>query len=232
MNNPYNFKSDVLAASLILTYVLFWILLTEWLARSNKIRKEDARKILHVMAGNVIFFLPIFERHITAIIIPGLFIVGNYLLSPLSPIQKLRLKTFEAGHALGTVYYAIALTVLVIFFFDQPEVIFISFLPVAYGDGLAAAVGIRAKRGIFISVGGQKSLQGTLAMFVASLISVYLGLMLLNIQLSILISTLVALGATVLELLSPKGIDNLVISLGLSSLYYPFVVIPVIIMIG
>ena len=222
----YAFKSDVVATLLIFGYVLIWIVISEFTARSEKMSKEDSRKLLHIMVGNVVFFLPFFSTWIIAVLVPAFFILGNYLMSPHSPVEMLRMKTFEAGHVNGTIFYAISLTILVAVFFNNLQLLFASFLPLAYGDGLAAAVGVRATTGIFQGVGGKKSVNGTIALFVGSVMSVYLGLLVFSVN-SILLALIVGILAVILELTSPRGLDNLVIPLGLAVILifiYPLII--------
>ncbi len=221
MNSIYTFQSNLFATAIIFGYVLIWIVISEIAARTGRMKKNNSRKLLHIMVGNVVFFLPFFETWLLAVLIPGFFIVGNYLMSPHSPIEKLRMETFEAGHANGTIFYAVSMTILVAFFFNNMSLIFAAFLPLAYGDGFAAVFGERAKSHIFQGVGGQKSLAGTVALFLGSLLSVYLGLMMLGMNAPWL-SLVTAILAVVLELISPRGTDNLIIPLGLG-LILPFI---------
>ena len=146
--------------------------------------------------------------------IPAIFIFVDFLLSPKSPVKKMRLKSFEAGHALGTVYYAISLTYVVWFGFPKPWLIAATFLPVVYGDGFAAVFGSFAKKGFFNGNGGTtKTILGTSAMVIASFLSVVIFIVLFgyNLQFAIVIGIIAAILGTVIELLSPKGFDNLLI---------------------
>lgn len=213
----YQHQSDLLATILLLIYVLLGILITEYLARSGKVTKLDARKFLHISMGNLVFFLPLFESYALVVAIPAVFIVGNYLMSPYSPVKSLKMNTFEAGHGFGTIYYAISLTILAALSFARPDFIFLAFLPLAYGDGFAAYIGVRATKYRFRAIGGEKSLNGTIALFVASFFSSYLGTLVFGSSL-LLISLIIAVCATILELISPKGTDNLVMPLGLYSI--------------
>ncbi|OLS28093.1 MAG: hypothetical protein HeimC3_00530 [Candidatus Heimdallarchaeota archaeon LC_3] len=207
---------------LVIIFVLFWLILSEFLSRTNKLSKPDARKVLHIMVGNVVIFIPFFGDKLIVTLIPLGFIVFNFFLTPYGPIKKLRMDTFESGHGLGTVWYAISLTLLVFFSYDNSWMILVSFFPLAYGDGLAAVIGSRAKKGFFWSFGGKKSLIGTWTFIWASFIAVSFGLMLFNflsitnfsMELIILIGITVAVIASLIEFLSPKGMDNLFIPVG------------------
>ncbi|MFW9927797.1 MAG: DUF92 domain-containing protein [Candidatus Thorarchaeota archaeon] len=212
----------ILPIALVGVFVFFWLFFSEYLSRKNKITKIDARKLLHIMVGNVVFFLPLFHDKLIVFLIPFVFIFFNFFLTPYGPIKKLRMDTFEHGHALGTVWYAVSLTVLVVLSFDIPWIIAASFLPLAYGDGLAAVVGSRAHNGFLWSFGGKKSLLGTWTFIWATFFSVLFGLAIfnvlgfasLNIKTILLLAIVLAIIASLIEFFSPKGLDNLFIPIG------------------
>ena len=204
---------------LVFSYVLFWLVVSEVLSRTKKLRKLDARKLLHIMVGNVVLFIPLFTDHFIITAIPVIFIFLNFCMTPYSPIKQLHLDTFEAGHALGTVYYAISLSILVVVAYDfsnYPWIIVASFFPLAYGDGLAAVVGSRATSGFLHSIGGKKSLIGSWVFIWASFLSVVIGLFFLQyitnssatLEFILLVAIVVAIVAAYVEFMSPKGTDN------------------------
>ena len=85
-----------------------------------------SRKILHIMVGNIVFILPLFQtREIMAFLAAAPFIFLTFLISPYSPIKGLS-KVSKAGHELGLVYYSISWTILAYLFFDHMETIFYS----------------------------------------------------------------------------------------------------------
>ena len=214
-------QNNLLAVVLTLTWVLVFLIFSEILAHMNRLSKENARKLIHIAVGNVIFFIPFYEDRWLAALVPFLFVFGNYLLYPYSPIEKMRLQTFQAGHSFGTIYYPFSLSIVVFVFFSHPQLILASFFPVVYGDGLAAVFGPRSQSRRFYVWSGEKSTNGTLAMFFASFISVLLGSVILSTYIDspikfasiIVFSILVSVIGTLVELFSPKGMDNLTIPL-------------------
>lgn len=214
-------QNNLLAVALTITWVLVFLIISEILAHTNRLSKENARKLIHIAVGNVIFFIPFYEDRWLASLVPFLFVFGNYLLSPHSPIEKMRLQTFQAGHSLGTIYYPFSLSIVVYVFFAHPQLILAAFFPVVYGDGLAAVFGPRSQSRRFQVLSGEKSTTGTLAMFIASLVAVLLGSMILSNYVDspikyatiFILSILVALIGTLVELFSPRGTDNLTIPL-------------------
>ena len=214
--------SDLLGASLTILWVSIFLIFSELLARVGKLSKENARKLIHIGVGNVVFFIPLFENFIIAIIIPATFIIGNYFLSPLSPISKIKLKTFEAGHSLGTIFYPISLTIVIFLFFDINWKIIACFMPLVYGDGFAAVFGPKSKSGNYIIFGNTKSLLGSGIITLFSIISVFGGIIVLegDIILAIYVSLITGIVAPIIENLSPKGTDNLFIPIILSILFF------------
>ena len=214
--------SDLLGASLTILWVSIFLVFSELLARVGKLSKENARKLIHIGVGNVVFFIPLFENFIIAIIIPATFIIGNYFLSPLSPISKIKLKTFEAGNSLGTIFYPISLTIVIFLFFDINWKIIACFMPLVYGDGFAAVFGPKSKSGKYIIFGNTKSLLGSGIISLFSIISVFGGILVMegDLMLAIYVSLITGIVAPIIENLSPKGTDNLFIPIILSILFF------------
>jgi uncharacterized protein (TIGR00297 family) len=120
----------------------------------------------------------------------------------------------------GTVYFPISLVVLVVLMnagFIQPWEGGVGMLILGWGDGLAALVGFHAKGGVFKIFGSTKSLRGSLAMLLASFVValVFLALFQPDIGVVALVTRAlaVAIFATLVELMTPFGLDNLSVPL-------------------
>ena len=219
--------TDLIPISLALLYVLFWLGILEFIGRMEYVSKSNARKMLHIALGNILFILPLFSDKLIATLIPFVFIPVNYLMSPLSPIKKLQMDTFEAGHSWGTILYALSLTIVVWFGFDHPFFLIVAFFPLSYGDGLAAFIGSNVKSYTFELYSGTKSLLGTWSFIWATFLSIIgglyiykaMGLIDISIEVILVSAIIFAIIGVVIELLSPKGMDNLfipIISLGIA----------------
>ncbi len=218
-------KNDLLGVSITLSWVLIFLVISEYLAHKEKIEKPTARKIIHISVGHVILFLPFFETILLAAGIPFIFTFGNYMLSPNSPVEKMRLITFDAGHAWGTILYPLSLSIVTYLFFAQPFLVLATFFPVVYGDGFAAITGPKAKSGKFTLWSGDKTIIGTATVFIASFISIVIGGYVLSIYTSFVFTywlfvLIIAAIATITELISLKGTDNLFIPLILALVVY------------
>lgn len=203
--------NDLVGSVVIISFVGLFLIISEILARKGILSNEGARKLIHISVGNIIFFVPLFENRLLVTAIPLVFVFGNVFLSPVSPIEKLRLKTFDAGHAFGTIFYPLSLSIVIYFGFDNLWIALAAFFTVVWGDGLAAVTGPKAKSGHFKIYGVTKTLIGTLTVSFASWLSVFLGILILgeSLGLAIIVASLVAILAPIVELISPKGTDNL-----------------------
>ena len=220
--------SDLLGIALTITWVFVFLIGTEIFSRTGKISKEAARKIIHIAVGHVIFFIPLYETKWIAAGVPFLFVFGNLMLSPVSPIEKLRLETFKAGHTWGTVLYPLSLSIVTWFGFDNPYLIILAFFPVIYGDGLAAIFGPKYPIKEYELHNGTKSIGGTLTVLIASFVSIILASLLMNLFYSnniwdsgllLTYAAFAAVIATAVEFMSLRGTDNFLIPIALISFF-------------
>ncbi len=218
--------NEVFPIILAFVYVLFWLGILEFIRRKEYVTKSNARKMLHIVLGNILFILPLFSSKVLATLIPFVFIPVNYIMSPFSPIKKLQMDTFEAGHSWGTILYAISLTIVVWVGFDNPYLLIVSFFPLCYGDGFAALIGSNVKSHNFEIYSGTKSLLGIWSFIWATFLSIIGGLYIFNvmgfesikIEVIVVSAIIFAVLGVLIEILSPKGMDNLfipIISLGI-----------------
>jgi len=208
-------------------YVIFLLILTEKII--SKKYPTAGRKILHILVGNIAFFLPIFQtKEIMAFVAAGPFIFLTYLMSPYSPIEKIRSNTSKAGHGLGLVYYAIAWTILAFFFFDYKEVIAIGILAMSYGDGFASLIGIKYGKKKYKILKESKSYVGSFSMFVLTFLIIVFSLLFYNISFNfekLVLLLCISLISSIIEGVTPFGLDNLSVPLITSLLYWGVFVI-------
>jgi uncharacterized protein (TIGR00297 family) len=90
-------------------------------------------------------------------------------------------------------------------------------LVLGYGDGLAGWIGEKyGKNKIFKN----KSLQGSGAMFISSLVVSYIIMAIFTPEIAVSGSILIAIIATAIELFTPLDLDNLTVPLGSTAFYY------------
>ena len=199
------------------TFASFLFLILGIVGISDFINKQDwispdaNRRWAHFLVGIFICISPlIFSTNLWPITLSIIFIFLN--------AYALRKGLFKGIHnqdrfSYGTVYFPIAYFLLVLFFWDYPELIILSFLVLAISDPLASQVGQSTlspyKFKIWID---DKTVQGTIAFFSSAFIIIYLGAHSFfdnsnNYILGFALFT--AFGATLAEITSCRGTDNI-----------------------
>ena len=125
----------------------------------------------------------------------------------------------------GTIYYAISMTAMSICSLLLPQTLLpygVAVFCLSFGDAAAALVGGYVKKGN-IRLTKDKSLFGTLAAMVASVIGIYLFMCILPLELSFVQVLLLGVAAGLLEL-AGMGLDNFTLPFGiliLTTLFLP-----------
>lgn len=220
--------SDVVALIIVYAYVIVIFFLAEKVLKS---RPEVSRKFLHIMIGNMIFAMPFFsDAWVMLLFITLPITVALFFLTEYSPI-KIENEMTESGHALGLFFYAGIWSILLFIFpiMIDPNLLWIvalAIVPLVYGDGFAALVGGKWGKVKYHVFGGEKSLEGSLAMFaVTAVLAVFVWMFYIalgytlpefNFWYILIISAI----ATVCEAVSYGGVDNLTVPAVTSILYY------------
>jgi len=173
---------------------------------------ETSRKFIHIGVGNwIIVAYFFFEDPFWSVFPPFTFIVLNYI-SYRYDLFKAMERDHKTKNDLGTVYYAVSLFIVVLLdfvLFDQVKLSVLPILVMAYGDGLSAVVGTHfTSKKLYQN----KTMYGSITMFVVSMvIAGILGYSIIGI-------VVIGIVATVVEMWSPKGYDNLTVPLILYSI--------------
>ena len=215
--------TDIIALIVVYVYVIAIFIIAEKVLKS---RPEFSRKFLHIMVGNMIFAMPFFSNPWVMII--GLTLpasIGTFLLTEYSPI-KIENSMTESGHALGLFFYSAIWTVLLVIFGAHLWIVALAIVPLVYGDGFAALIGIKFGKVKFSVFGSTKSLEGSLSMFVVTTVmSVFVWMVFTSIgysmpEFNLVNIILISAVATLCEAFSYGGIDNLTVPAVTSILYY------------
>ena len=177
---------------------------------------EFSRKFAHMMIANWwfignYFFTNVYVCSLVPIIV-GVIMASSYKWNLFKGIERPGQKK-----SYGTVYYFISIFILVNISFriyGNMIPMGICFVPLGYGDGVAALVGKKLHRGCFYIKGREKSLSGSLAMLMVSLASMVIYNVVYNLDFSIQKLVILSLAATIIEGVSVNGTDNLTIPLG------------------
>ena len=199
--------------------------LAEWISRQEKFDAEIPRKIVHIGTGNVILLAwwlqtPLSLGVLASIVFCAVTLL-SYRLPILSSVSGIGRKSW------GTFFYALSIGILILCFWGRslPQFTAIGVVTMTWGDGLAAIFGKQFGTHPYELWGIKKSWEGSLTMFVVSLLIT--GSILLPIYglamgpaLTLGIAVVVSAIATTLEAFSKFGLDNLTVPVGTAALCY------------
>ena len=184
----------------------------------EKFGKEASRKFIHIMLGNWWCIAMYFFSNVwSAAFVPATFVIINYL-SYKKDIIKVMERDEESKDGLGTVYYAISLLILSIVTFGilkRPDLGLIPIIVMAYGDGLAAVIGKKIKSKKYNIGNTQKSIAGSLTMFIVSMIAISIYLIYIGSGLWLAKTIIISIVITIVEAISVKGMDNITVPIGM-----------------
>ena len=184
----------------------------------GKMGKEVSRKFIHIMLGNWwIIAMYFFDNVIWASFVPTTFVIINYI-SCKKDLIKVMERDENEKEGLGTVYYALSLLIISIVTFgvlNKPELGLVPILIMAYGDGLAAVIGKKVKSYKYKIKDKEKSVAGSLTMFIISFIIISIYFMYGNVALWGIKAIILSIIITILEAISIKGTDNLTVPLAI-----------------
>ena len=201
-------------------FIFFGILSV--LGSSELIRKkfkkppESTRQFIHICVGIVVSICPfIFKVNYQLITLSVIFIIINtYLISAnrVSSMNNIERVSY------GTIYFPLSVLLLASFFWDKPISYFLSILVLTLADPVASVIGSKSKSHFYPWI-DKKSVNGSIAMFSTSFLLVALGTdtmarlfnasFYLPFHILIGLALFTSLCATLSEMLSYKGSDNL-----------------------
>jgi phytol kinase len=106
--------------------------------------------------------------------------------------------------------------------YTAPYVGALGILVMGYGDGMAAIIGKTFGKTSYTIGKSTKTIEGSLTMFIISSVVILIILTIYNPGARYTAIPLLAISATIIEAITPKGLDNITVPLGISFLYYWF----------
>ena len=207
-----NMPRDSLALIASFAYVFAAIGVAEGLRKWRGYSVEFTRKFIHIAVGMWAFgTVLLFESRTFALIPPVAFVFINALSYWQGTFKAM--ETGEKGQ-LGTIYFPISFALIIWLLWGSPHLLVASLMPMTWGDALAAVIGRRIGRRRYTVVGSTRSLEGSAVMFLVGWAATLVSLLLLapiSPVTAVVAAAVTALGAAVVEAVSPWGIDNLTV---------------------
>jgi len=201
--------SPWLALLLSFGYVFLMLGLGEGMRRWRSFSPDFTRKFIHISVGMYsILAVLVFDRWEWAIIPPAAFVIINFLDWKYGLVQAM---TSSDRSNLGTIYFPLSFIAVIWVFWDRPELLVASLMPLTWGDSLASVVGRRIGRRLYTVASSTRSLEGSLTMFVLSALTTWAVLVVFGADNPVGAALLTAAVATLAEAVSPWGLDNLAV---------------------
>jgi phytol kinase len=209
-----------LGLPLLLLGNLLWLLIVRWLGWLG-VDSESTRKIFHAGNGTLLLTMPLlFGQDILPAIAWGAISAGLMLVLLLSPGLRSRLagNVYDVRRiSYGDIYFVFG--VVLLFFFSAPTyyTYAVPLTMLSYADAVSALVGKRFGRHKYEATEGRKSIEGSLAFFAVAFIAALAWAPVLpnaNPLQVTLIAMILGMVVMLLEAISWRGLDNLLIPLG------------------
>ena len=224
-------KHDLIAVLAVLGAVVLLLALLG-VCRRFAIGSEVMRKLAHIGTGLLALTFPwLFTSVKPVFLICGLALL---LLAAISAIPAARAKLGASLYSVdreshGEFYFPIGVAVL--FFLTHGNKLFylIPILVLTLADAVAAVLGSIYGRNPYEGMGGKKSVEGSVAFFTVAFFAVHIPLLLcsdLGRPQTLFVALDIALVVTLLEAVSWRGLDNLIIPLGGLLLLHIYTALP------
>lgn len=220
-----------IAFGLTIVIALAWLRACDFIAKKGWVSSQLSRKIIHIGTGPIfvlcwLIFTDTSASRWMAAIVPALisvqfFLIGVGVIKDEASVTAMSRSGDRREILLGPFFYGIVFVVLTLIYWKDSPVGIIALMILCGGDGFADIIGKKYGNKIKIPWAKEKSWMGSLAMFVGGSVFsiVVVSIFLLAGQFSgiwyeyVIKILLIALGATVVESLPMKNIDNITVPL-------------------
>lgn len=193
------------------SYLIIIIYISKILNEKYQVLNLYSRKFVHIFVSFVWFIFYIFFKETYHLLIPPItFIIINYY-----SYQKNLIKSIEDKESIGTILYPISVFIMALLVRNNIKLypLFgIAFLSMGIGDGLAPII---SRKYHSIKLINNKSLIGTLTVLIATIIITTTFNCYFDLNYSYPAILLVGLVSSLIELISIKGFDNLLMPLSI-----------------
>ena len=219
---------NVFVAFLTFVYVFSVPPLMDYLVTKHNLSRDISRKITHICAGSVIIFLPLFHDghwsqylNVSVYVVWALlFLQKGFFAADDDQAIKTMTRTGDKRELLrGTFYFVIVGIICGTVYYKQlPGVLAMAVL--GWGDGLAPIVGMKLGK-MKYKVLSEKTFEGSLAFFAGSVLAgMFFVWLIIPEAFDLSTILIIALAATIVEGMSPKEVDNILIPLVVIALVF------------
>ena len=231
---------DIVAFIISFILILLLVQINAAIEKSGKLSTVVTRKVIHTFAAPVwavswlLFSGGVFSRWL-AMVVPLLFVIqfiaiGTGKMQNEDFVRSMSRSGDPRELLGGTLYYAFMMVIIgILWFYVPPDGNLANATPLALvvfgclagGDGFADVIGRKYGGDRKFGIGGaEKTLAGVIGMFIGSFLFSFVLVFLFSIEVAafsvidlILPIVVVSLVATIVEAITPKGLDNLTISI-------------------
>ena len=204
-------KDNWLIFSTSIFTIITLIILSEFFFNKKVTTSNFNRKLIHILVGCFASFSPLFfSSNFPSIALALIFIfidtinVKYQLLRGIESINKL---------SMGTIFFPISYLIFSLFFWNYTEFFILSFLILSIADPVASIIGENIKEPKVYRVWlDKKSIEGSITFFSASFLVLFFGssfLLPYSFSYILCFSFFIASFATIAELISARGSDNI-----------------------
>ena len=195
----------------VILFIIFSLIISNHAHRKNLFAPDEIRRLVHATVGLIMSFSTIiFSSKFPPLFLAIIFIFFNMIAfksKVLSGIHSQKRKSY------GTIYFPLSYLIVSCLFWEKNEFVILSFLILAISDPLAAQIGSK-KNSIwkFKVWHDYKTINGTIAFFTSSILILIIGnIFILEYKLIdfIIFVIITSIFATISEITSKKGTDNL-----------------------
>lgn len=190
--------------------------------------KKYSRKLVHILVGAEWIILSHYMGATYHFLVVCVFFLLVLLVSYLKNLMPMI--SSESDNAPGTVYYAVAMSIMAIVSMLVPDMLLpfgIGVFCTSVGDGFAGIAGQLIKKHN-PKIYGKKSVYGTLANFTASFFTALIFKLVFELNLKVWQCIAIGVFSAGLEIITVFGLDNIAITVGCALLTYGFIYYPII----
>jgi len=213
--------NEIIGVIVSILFVFIVIFISEVIRKVKALSEEFTRKLIHIGVSHWWILAMFLIKGLWFALIPPLLFVGvNYYSYKTNLFKSMERQGNSSD--LGTVYFPVALILLILLTWDKgllggdyKYIGALGIMVMGYGDGLAAVIGKNFGRYKYTIAGNTKSIEGSITMFFFSfIVSAVVLISFLGYEIVYMRTAfIVAVIAAGIEAITPRGLDNISVPL-------------------